>query len=66
MEIQNMFYVSINFDYSFHFNTNSSKNADQIVANILIEVKEKSQNFTILSNWLTFITDIFSIWIILK
>lgn len=65
-EIHNMLYVSVKFEHTFHFHTNTSKSLHEIKDEIYAEVKERSKSFLFIISWMHMLSGLFFCWMILK
>lgn len=64
--IEEVFYVSANFDHNFDFKTNASKSLRTVHAEIVHEIKEKYGNVFKMMDFAGVFASFFFIWMFLK
>lgn len=65
-ELHEMFYVSITFEHSFHFQTKTSKTLNQVKYDIMEEIHERSESLMYFFTWMDVISGMFAFWMIVK
>lgn len=65
-EIHNMLFVSVKFEHSFHFHTNSSKTLGEIKGEIFAEIEERSKVFVLMISWMNLLSGLFFLLMFIK
>jgi hypothetical protein len=64
--VHNIFYVSVDFKHSYHFETNQSISLHEISAEIIAEVHDRVQTFVALFEWMGFAFSFFFLLLLFK
>ncbi|XP_062549952.1 DC-STAMP domain-containing protein 2 isoform X2 [Armigeres subalbatus] len=65
-DIQVMFFVEVDFDHSFEFKTNFSKNYSEIATDITKEIKHRSRYIFTILNIFTIVSSLFLICVVIR
>lgn len=61
-----MFYVKVKFSHAFHLETNQSKTIEDISADIIGEVRSRTDKFLAVFDWMSFLTAFFVLFMLLR
>lgn len=61
-----MFYVKVKFSHSFHFETNQSKTIEDISTDIISEVRSRTDKFLAVLDWVSLLTALFILFMLLR
>ncbi|XP_068083933.1 DC-STAMP domain-containing protein 2-like [Anabrus simplex] len=64
--LHNIFYVSLEFHHEFHFSTNQSKSFEQISAGIVTEIKQRTNVYLGMFDWISLSSSFFFLVMFLK
>lgn len=65
-EIRQIFYVSVHFQHSFHFETNASKSFAEIKYDIMDDIRERSAGVRAVASWMQFMSGLFFVWLVAR
>jgi hypothetical protein len=64
--IHNIFYVSVEFSHSYHFETNQSVSMKEIAAEALAEIRDRTDEFLDMFDWMSFAFSFFFLTVLFK
>ncbi|EGI58274.1 DC-STAMP domain-containing protein 2 [Acromyrmex echinatior] len=64
--IKAMFYVKVKFSHSFHFETNQTKTIEDVSTGIITEIRERTDRFLAVFDWMSFGTTFFIFFMLLR
>ncbi|CAH1404522.1 unnamed protein product [Nezara viridula] len=65
-QVKNIFYVSVKFSHNFEFHTEQSKSVKEIAANIMMEVKQRSEKIVYFFDWMSFVFSFFFLYMLFQ
>jgi len=64
--IHNIFYVSVEFSHSHHFETNQSVSMKEIAATMVTEIHDRLDEFLAVYDWISFVFSFFFLTLLFK
>jgi hypothetical protein len=64
--IHNIFYVSVEFSHSYHFETNQSVSMKEIAAKMVTEIRDRTDEFLAVYDWMSFVFSFFFLMVLFK
>jgi hypothetical protein len=64
--INNIFYVSVEFSHSYHFETNQSVSMKEIAARMVTEIRDRTDEFLAMYDWMGFAFSFFFLIMLFK
>jgi hypothetical protein len=64
--IHNILYVSVEFSHSYHFETNQSVSVKEIAARIVTEIRDRTDEFLAVYDWMGFAFTFFFLTVLFK
>ncbi|XP_014271124.1 DC-STAMP domain-containing protein 2 [Halyomorpha halys] len=65
-QVKNIFYISVKFSHNFEFHTEQSKTVKEIAANIMMEVKQRSEKIVYFFDWMSFVFSFFFLYMLFQ
>jgi hypothetical protein len=64
--IHNILYVSVEFSHSYHFETNQSVSMKEIAARMITEMRDRTDAFLAMCDWMSFAFSFFFLTMLFK
>lgn len=64
--IHNIFYVSVEFSHSYHVETNQSVSTKEIAARMVTEIRDRTDEFLAMYDWMSFAFSFFFLTVLFK